>query len=85
MNAETAAPPTTPWSEPTITINGKLLSVAESMTLRVAITGFHSDMTDPMALGEDDTGRAIARGYRLHSENILRHMNVLDGDPLPAS
>jgi hypothetical protein len=49
-------------AEPRITVNGTPLSEAQAMTLRVALQSFLSEVATE-GLGDDETGRAIARGY----------------------
>lgn len=43
--------------EPEIIINGKLLTPAQSMTIRVAVNNFLGDLVNPDALGVDQHGR----------------------------
>lgn len=61
----------TGWSEAEITINGKLLSFAESMTMRVAITSFAMSVADSKNLG--DLG-SIAHGYHACCVSIFEKM-----------
>lgn len=61
----------------TITINGQQLTDAEANTLRVAVTALHSEMSDPLALGEDEHGRTMTRLYSHHCEQILAMMGVI--------
>lgn len=49
-------------TEPNIVINGVQLTVAQSMTVRVAIESFAMDL-QRNGLGNDETGKAIAKGY----------------------
>ena len=49
-------------NEPIITINGKLLSEAQAMTVRVALEAYAFDL-QTNGLGDDETGKAIASGY----------------------
>ncbi len=60
-----------------ISINGQHLTYAESETLRVAVTDLHSDMSDPLALGDDEHGRTMVAAYRHHCERILRLLGVI--------
>ena len=58
-----------------ITINGQTLTVAQKMTLHVALQTLAIDMRDH-GLGDDETGQAIATGYlRAVSEmnNMMAH------------
>jgi hypothetical protein len=57
MNKPTQLPP-----EPTIIINGQLLTSSQAMTIRVAIGSFISSMTKN-GLGKDKAGMALAAGY----------------------
>lgn len=57
--------------ESIITINGVTLTEAQSMTVRVAVQNFSILCQD--GLGEDETGKAIARGYLI----AIREINYL--------
>jgi len=50
--------------EANVTINGVELTSAQSMALRVAVDTFIAEMQELNALGDDEMGIAIARGYR---------------------
>lgn len=50
--------------EATITINGVMLSTAQSAAVRCAIENMSMELSEPDALGADDTGRAIAESYK---------------------
>lgn len=51
-------------NEPTIVINGRTLSVGETMSLRVAVSSKISQFVeDPDALGTDDHARTMVKGY----------------------
>jgi hypothetical protein len=63
----------------TITINGHELSYAVAETLRGAVTSFHSEMSDPLHLGDDEHGRAMVAAYRRNCEEILRLLGVIAG------
>lgn len=67
------------WEEAKITINGQELSLAESMTLRCAVTSFLSDISKN-GLGQDETGQAIAEGYVRHSIEILKKIGVMNNE-----
>jgi len=58
-------------ADPIITINGRPLTEAEVNTLRVAVTSFHSEMSDPLALGDDEHGRFMTSAYRVNAGSIL--------------
>ncbi len=64
------------FNEPSIIINDEKLSVAEAMTLRVAITSFLAEMQEPDALGDDETGRGIQAGYRAACQSIIEKMKL---------
>lgn len=57
-------------SEADVVINGTRLSYAQSMTLRVGIGSFKSEMSRPDALGNDDHGRFMAKAYHDHARDI---------------
>lgn len=63
-------------SEPDITINGIALTPSQSMTVRVAVTNFHMEMSEPDALGDDEVGRGITSGYKDRSTEVLRIMTL---------
>jgi hypothetical protein len=58
-------------NEPDITINGVRLSVGQAMALRVAATSYHVEMSQPNALGDDEVGVGIAKGYRERLSEVL--------------
>jgi len=58
-------------SEATITINGKTLTEAQSLTVRVALTSYYAEMKVPNALGADDVGREIAANYHERCCEVL--------------
>jgi len=58
--------------EAEIIINGRKLSHAESMTLRVAISHFASDMREVGVLGLDEVGEGIRLGYFKNASEIER-------------
>lgn len=62
---------------PTILINGIPLKEGETNTLRVAVTALHSEMADPLILGDDDHGRTMTVAYRRNAEQILRLLGVI--------
>ena len=64
-NAETG------WTEADITINGVTLDLGQSMTLRVAVSSFLMQMSEPDALGDDESGRAIASGYTTKLRELI--------------
>ena len=48
--------------EPNISINNIVLSKAQSMTMRVALTSFQIHLNDD-GLGDDKTGKQICKNY----------------------
>lgn len=50
------------FDEPAITINGVPLTVAQSMTVRVALQNFAMELNEN-GLGSDKMGKSISRGY----------------------
>ena len=61
-------------TEPDITIEGVRLSFGQAMALRVAATNFMSEMGEPDALGDDEHGRSMAKGYRERLSEVLTLM-----------
>jgi hypothetical protein len=61
--------------EPRIEINGRPLSAAQAMAVRVACTSFHAQLaTDPDPLGDDEHGRRMASLYVERLSEVLRIM-----------
>ena len=54
-----------------ITIDGKILSTEEVMTIRVALNNFYMDLLQD-GLGEDEAGKAITAGYLKHIRRLLK-------------
>lgn len=71
------------WTEPAITINGHALTLDQALVVRTAIVAFSTEMQDPNALGEDETGRRIAAGYRARFAEILAM--ILEPAPTPTA
>ena len=61
----------TGWTEADITINGVVLSFGQSMALRVAVSSFLMSLSEPDALGDDDNGRGIAKGYKASMTEVM--------------
>ena len=57
-----------------VVINGHVLSRAESMTLRVAVSDFMMSLSRD-GLGDDEIGKAITERYIAHSQNIQRYIS----------
>jgi hypothetical protein len=58
--------------EASITINERVLTNAQAMAVRVAISNFYSDMMEPDALGDDEHGRAMVTAYRERLVEVIR-------------
>lgn len=56
--------------EATISINGRLLTYAESMTVRVALGAFLISLSGE-GLGTDVVGRGICEGYKRCIRDVL--------------
>ena len=56
-------------AEALVVVNGTPLTVAQSMTLRVALESYASDLRDS-GLGDDDHGREMTRLYLLRLDEI---------------
>ena len=59
--------------EPFIKINGRQLSEAEAMTMRVALESFAISLAED-GLGEDSHGKTMVRLYLKNIESIRRVM-----------
>jgi len=57
--------------EADIVINGVKLTFAQSMTLRVAMSSFRSEMSEEDALGNDEHGKFMAEAYAKRSDEII--------------
>ena len=57
--------------EADIVINGVKLTFAQSMTLRVAMSSFRSEMSEEDALGNDGHGKFMAEAYAKRSDEII--------------
>lgn len=62
---------------PAVSINGEFITHGEVESLRAAVTAFHSEVSDPMHLGDDEHGRFMTRLYRENMERILTLMGVI--------
>jgi hypothetical protein len=69
------------YVEPKITINGEELSVAEAMTVRVAICTFCMEIQDSDVLGDDPIGNGIRQGYLVASRSILQKILAYKKNP----
>ncbi|WP_420408669.1 hypothetical protein [Hoeflea sp.] len=58
-------------TEAKITINGRSLTEAQSLALRVACTFFQAEMSEPGALGDDDTAKRMSCAYRDRMSEII--------------
>lgn len=57
--------------EPVIVINGRHLTEAQAMAVRVAVTNMLTEMADPEALGTDDLGRDITAAYHARLTEVI--------------
>lgn len=64
--------------EPEIVINGHRLTIAQSMTVRVALGSFTSSLIEN-GLGEDKVGKAICEGYLEASGQVTKIMVTRGG------
>ena len=62
----------TGWTEPTITINGRQLSFAEAMTVRVAVSSFRLFVAEPS--NREGLGPGLAQNYDLRLAAVERYM-----------
>jgi hypothetical protein len=62
-------------TEPEVFINGQKLNSGQSMTLRVALSSFHSDMAQPGALGGAHVATLYADSARSIEEYMFRNLN----------
>lgn len=58
-------------TEPTIVINGKPLTEAQAMAVRVAVTNMLTEMSDADALGNDPVGRGLVAGYHARLTEVI--------------
>ncbi len=61
-------------TEPAIIINGKELTKAQAMTLRVAVSNFLIEMLETGALGDDQHGYAMQIAYQANLRAIMEIM-----------
>lgn len=69
-------------SEAAVIINGVPLTTAQSLTLRIAASNFLLDVQDPNFLGDDDSGRAITKGYH---DCLAEILELMRGNHAPAN
>ena len=62
------------FTEPAMTINGVALTIAQAMTVRVALEAFAADLAE-RGLGDDAHGIAMTEGYL----RAIRDIRVLEG------
>ena len=65
--------------EPVITIWGKELSIAQSITIRVAIESFASDLIEN-GLGDDEMGKKMTKQYMQRIDEIRNLILGLEND-----
>lgn len=77
------------YAEPPIEIGGVRLSAGQAMAVRVAITSYMEQMSEPDALGGDARGLRMAAAYRTRLQEVERI--ILDAmfqppaSPLPSN
>ena len=59
------------YKEASIVVNGVPLTIGQSMTVRVALESFASDLNS-QGLGEDEMGKKITDGYLNSIEEIRK-------------
>ena len=57
--------------EKEIRINGQILTAGQEMALRVSLNNLYMEMQDPLALGDDEHGKAMTAGYRAQVVALL--------------
>jgi hypothetical protein len=63
--------------EPTIIIGNKMLTEAQSMTVRVALSNFQLElMGDPLAIGDDEHGQRMRAAYLARLSEIAPLVNT---------
>lgn len=65
-----------PELEPSIIINGTPLTPPQAMSVRVAIGLYLMELQNPECLGKDETGMAIAQGYKSELQKVSRLMHT---------
>lgn len=70
MNTKTTTAPGRN-QEARITVNGVLLSIGQTMAVRVALVNMAAEMAQPGALGDDEHGRWMSEQYVARSREIL--------------
>lgn len=60
-------------NEPVITINGVTLTEGMSMTVRVALESFYSDLSFN-GLGDDEHGKKMVEGYQTNIKAMRKLM-----------
>lgn len=63
-------------NEPTITVNGVLLSQGQAMTVRVALNNLVMDLTND-GLGDDEHGKFMTKAYQERAHEIFRIMGLM--------
>jgi hypothetical protein len=70
-------------TDPVITINGRQLVEGQAIAVRVAITAFHQDCSDPTHLGDDEHGRRMTEAYRDRLAEVLQIIGLRMSIDLP--
>lgn len=68
----------TPDHEALISVNGLMLTKAQSITVRMACTIYLLEMANPDALGDDKHGRTMAENYKGRLEEVLGFINGVE-------
>lgn len=63
------------WVEPDITVNGRRLTFAEAMTVRVALGSFRLFLSEP--LNVEMLGESLVAGYDRHLANVEAAMREM--------
>jgi hypothetical protein len=64
----------TGWTEPTITINGRALTFAEAMTVRVAVSSFRMFVNEPS--NRKGLGAELATNYDARLAAVESYMRI---------
>jgi hypothetical protein len=59
-------------TEPTIVINGRILTQNQAMTVRVALASFGAMLAEPDALGVGDEAEGLAEFYKTQLAQVQR-------------
>ena len=68
------------FKEADITINGTPLTSGQSMTVRVAVVSYYSDLNSD-GLGEDEQGIEMCEAYKQRLIEIIKLLHEDEGKP----